>query len=43
MKKERHRIFKIPGVRYQILQIFFFAAILPILILGIFAIIHVRN
>lgn len=43
MKPNNHRIFKAPKVKQQILRIFFIAAILPILVFGIFSVVHVRK
>lgn len=43
MKLNRQHIFHTPRVKQQILRIFFLAAILPILILGIFSVVQVRR
>lgn len=43
MKQINHRVLKTPRVKLQILQVFFLATIIPILIFGIFSVVHVRN
>ena len=43
MKQGSHRGIKAPKVKLQILRIFFLAILIPILVLGIFSILHVRN
>lgn len=43
MRNGYHKIFEISKIKQQFLRIFLLAAILPILILGTFSVIHVRN
>lgn len=43
MRQTRHHLFQTPKVKLQILRTFFLAATLPILIFGIFSVVHVRK
>jgi two-component system, sensor histidine kinase YesM len=43
MRRNYHKIFEITKIKQQILRIFLLAAILPILILGTFSVVHLRN
>ncbi|WP_455717882.1 sensor histidine kinase [Anaerosporobacter sp.] len=43
MRQDYHKFFEISKIKKQILRIFLLAAILPILILGTFSVVHVRN